>query len=57
MKTALDAAEQRWGKGQRVGAHFVFGPMTTEQWRKFHYLHGHHHVLQIRQRSSGRSAE
>jgi len=56
MKTALDAAEQRWGKRQRVGSHFYFGPLTVEQWRKFHYLHGHHHVLQIRERSGGRLA-
>jgi hypothetical protein len=51
MQAALDAAEQRWGNRQRLGAHFFFGPMTAEQWRKFHYVHGHHHVLQIRERS------
>ncbi len=51
MTTALDAAEQRWGKGQRLGAHVFFGPLTIAQWKKFHYLHGHHHVRQIRERS------
>jgi hypothetical protein len=53
MSTALDAAEQRWGSSQPVGVHFVLGPMNPQQWRKFHYLHGHHHVLQIRQRAGG----
>lgn len=51
MQAALDAAEKRWGKRQRLGAHVFFGPMTAEQWRKFHFLHGHHHVRQIRERS------
>jgi len=51
MTTALDAAEQRWGKGQRIGAHVFFGPLTIAQWKKFHYLHGHHHVKQIWERS------
>jgi DinB superfamily len=50
MRTALDAAEKCWGGRQPVAAHFVLGPMRVEQWRKFHYVHGHHHVLQIGQR-------
>ena len=51
MKTALAAAEQRWGSSQAVGVHFALGPMNVGQWRKFHYVHGHHHVRQIRERS------
>ena len=51
MSIALDAAEQRWGKRQRIGAHVFFGPLTIAQWKKFHYLHGHHHVQQILDRS------
>ena len=53
MKTALASAEQRWGGKEPVGVHFLLGPMTAEQWRKFHYLHGHHHVLQMRKRLAG----
>jgi hypothetical protein len=52
MRVALAAAERQWGKAP-VGVHFVLGPMNPEQWRKFHYLHGHHHVQQIRQRVAG----
>ena len=55
MTVALDAAEQRWGGAQRIGAHVFFGPLTIAQWKKFHYLHGHHHVRQIVERS-GREA-
>ena len=51
MRRALDAAEKVWGKNQRIGAHVFFGPLTIAQWKKFHYLHGHHHVKQIRERS------
>jgi hypothetical protein len=28
----------------------VLGPFSIEQWRKFHLVHGRHHVKQIRQR-------
>lgn len=52
MKTALGEAERQWGKAP-VGVHFVLGPLNPEQWRKFHYLHGHLHVQQIRQRAAG----
>lgn len=50
MKAALASAEERWGSRDPVGAHFVLGPMNPAQWRKFHYLHGHHHVRQMRER-------
>jgi len=48
MKVAMAAAEERWGSKQPVAVHFVLGPMNLGQWRKFHYLHGHHHVRQMR---------
>jgi DinB family protein len=50
MKVAIAAAEARWGTKEAIAMHFVFGPMNSGQWRKFHYLHGHHHVLQMRER-------
>src|SRR5579883_560147 len=27
-------------------SHFVLGPMTAEQWRRFHFVHGRHHLRQ-----------
>jgi hypothetical protein len=56
MKAALAAAEERWGSREPVGTHFVLGPLNPGQWRKFHYLHGHHHVRQIRERLGSRAA-
>lgn len=49
MQVALAGAEERWGKGP-IACHFRLGPMTAEQWRKFHYVHGLHHVKQMRKR-------
>jgi hypothetical protein len=36
--------------------HPVLGPLNTAQWRKFHYMHGHHHVLQMRKRLASEAA-
>jgi hypothetical protein len=27
--------------------HFVFGPLTAGQWRRFHVVHGRHHLKQL----------
>jgi hypothetical protein len=53
MDGAIAAAEERWGK-QAIAIHPVLGPLNPGQWRKFHYVHGHHHVLQIRKRAGSR---
>jgi hypothetical protein len=55
MRTALAAAEQRWGSSRPVGVHVALGPMNAAQWRKFHYVHGHHHVRQILERSGSKA--
>ena len=34
--------------GQPVLEHPILGPLTARQWRKFHFVHGMHHVKQIR---------
>jgi len=49
MDTALLEAEDRWGKGP-IAMHLIMGPLNAEQWRKFHYCHGHHHVRQMLKR-------
>ncbi|GGG90462.1 DUF1569 domain-containing protein [Silvibacterium dinghuense] len=34
--------------GDRVFApHFMLGPMTARQWRRFHFVHGRHHLGQL----------
>jgi hypothetical protein len=27
--------------------HFIFGPLTADQWRRFHFVHGRHHLKQL----------
>jgi len=33
---------------QPILDHPILGPLTARQWRKFHFVHGMHHVKQIR---------
>ena len=56
---AMDAigaqCEARFGCG-KVLDHPILGPLTAAQWRKFHLIHGRHHVKQIdrlREQASG----
>jgi hypothetical protein len=46
MDRLFDDAEALFGSGPCI-THFLLGPLTIEQWRKFHLLHGDHHVRQI----------
>lgn len=54
MNEAIAAAEARWGRKQAIAMHMILGPLNANEWRKFHYVHGHHHVLQIRKRLADR---
>ena len=47
MDDALAKCEGKFGKNSRLLDHPVLGPLTAKQWRKFHWLHGRHHVRQI----------
>ncbi|MBT9329461.1 DinB family protein [Paracidobacterium acidisoli] len=47
MDTLLDQCRHRFGI-QRVTSHFFFGPLRVDQWRRFHVVHGHHHLRQFR---------
>jgi hypothetical protein len=48
MDDVIAQCEARFGKRTRVLDHPILGPLTTRQWRKFHWVHGRHHVKQIR---------
>ena len=39
--------EQQFGVGTKILDHPILGPLTGKQWRKFHWVHGRHHVDQI----------
>jgi len=47
MDEALSQCEARFGKRTRVLDHPILGPLTANQWRKFHWVHGRHHVKQL----------
>ncbi|HYM06222.1 MAG TPA: DinB family protein [Terriglobales bacterium] len=51
MDKAIADCEARYGSRVRVLDHPVLGPLTARQWRKFHLVHGRHHVKQILERS------
>jgi Protein of unknown function (DUF1569) len=47
MDDLLAQCEARFGQSTRILDHPVLGPLTAAQWRKFHWVHGRHHVKQI----------
>jgi hypothetical protein len=50
MVSVLDECERRFGAGTKILDHLFLGPLTVDQWRKFHWIHGRHHARQIRER-------
>ena len=46
MDDIIARAVDRLGHGQLLD-HPILGPLTGAQWRKFHYIHGRHHIKQI----------
>jgi hypothetical protein len=48
MDEVIAQCETRFGKRTRVLDHPILGPLTARQWRKFHWIHGRHHLKQIK---------
>jgi uncharacterized protein DUF1569 len=46
MDEMISVCEQKLGRGELLD-HLILGPLTASQWRKFHFVHGLHHVKQI----------
>lgn len=58
MDAIIAQCEARFGRSQRLLDHPILGPLTAAQWRKFHFVHGRHHVKQLlRLRESMKSIE
>jgi len=55
MDASLADAERRFGHRTRVLFHPILGPLTTQQWRRFHLVHGRHHLKQITARLNDRA--
>jgi hypothetical protein len=47
MDELIAQCEARFGKRTRLLDHPFLGPLTARQWRKFHWVHGRHHLKQI----------
>jgi hypothetical protein len=50
MGSGLDDCERRFGVRTKILDHPILGPLTANEWRKFHWIHGRHHARQIRER-------
>jgi len=48
MDEAIARCQEKFGPHAKVLDHPFLGPFSTSQWRKFHLVHGLHHVKQIR---------
>jgi len=46
LKTIFQEAENAWGQ-KRCVSHFLLGPMSVEEWGRFHRTHGRHHLKQM----------
>ena len=53
MDDLIAQSEARFGKRTPVLDHPFLGPLTARQWRKFHWVHGRHHLKQIRKLREG----
>jgi len=47
MDAIIARAEEKYGKSTRLLDHPILGPLRGREWRKFHWVHGSHHVKQI----------
>jgi Protein of unknown function (DUF1569) len=48
MDELMSQCAANFGSRAKLLDHPVLGPFSVEQWRKFHLVHGLHHVKQIR---------
>jgi hypothetical protein len=53
MDAMIANCEKKLG-GRKLLDHPILGPLTGAQWRKFHLVHGRHHLRQIRKLQEGR---
>ncbi len=48
MELSLAESERCFGREAKVLDHPILGPFTVAEWRRFHCVHGRHHLRQIR---------
>ena len=47
MDSTLSDAERRFGARTRILDHPSLGPLTAQEWRRFHRVHADHHFRQV----------
>jgi hypothetical protein len=47
MDAVISRAEQKFGSAPALLDHPILGPLRAQQWRKFHWVHGRHHLKQL----------
>ena len=47
MDDLIAACDAQFGRGKSIATHPILGPLTANEWRKFHWVHGKHHARQI----------
>ena len=53
LDETLTKCEQTFGPDAFLGRHAALGPLTADQWRRFHLVHTNHHVKQIEELKGG----
>jgi len=53
MDEIITRCEEKLGARSKLLDHPILGPLTAAQWRKFHLVHGRHHIKQIRRLRRG----
>ena len=47
MDAVIGKAEEKFGSRIPLVDHPILGPLRAAQWRKFHWVHGRHHLKQL----------
>ncbi len=53
MDAAIANAEKKYGSQIPLVDHPILGPLRAAQWRKFHWVHGRHHLRQLQRLREG----
>ena len=49
MDEVIRRSERKYGTRAKLLEHVFLGPLTGPEWRKFHLVHGRHHLKQVRE--------
>ncbi len=47
MCRALEQCRERFGASVKIANHPILGPLSVQQWCKFHWVHTRHHMKQV----------